>query len=134
MHNILERSDHITPEYLYLIDIILILPEILLENKYRRRIAAINTIVIYYGVEEGTLSYFILYKRLFKDNSFSVVKVKGQNITLSRAILLIKINKKPTICFICLGNPSLILHKRVASYINPSSLSKHFLRKHIKKL
>jgi hypothetical protein len=34
IRNMLERSDHITPEYLYLINIILILPKILLENKY----------------------------------------------------------------------------------------------------
>jgi hypothetical protein len=33
-YNILERSDHIILEYLYLIDTILILLEILLENKY----------------------------------------------------------------------------------------------------
>jgi hypothetical protein len=73
----LERSDHITPEYLYLIDTILILPETLLENKYRQKIAAINTIVAYYNVEEGALSRFIPRGHLFKNNSPPVVKVKG---------------------------------------------------------
>jgi hypothetical protein len=65
--NILEQSDHITLEYLYLIDIILILPKILLKNKYRRKITVINTIVTYCGVEENALSCFIPRKRLFKD-------------------------------------------------------------------
>jgi Protein of unknown function (DUF3435) len=132
--SVLERLDHMTLEYLHLIDAILTLPETLLENEYQQRIAAINTIVAYCDVEESAPSCFIPYGRLFKDNSLSVVKIKGQNTTLSRAILLIKTDKKPTICFVCLGNLSLILRERIALYINPGSLSRHFLRKHIKKL
>jgi hypothetical protein len=85
-------------------------------------------------MEENISSCFIPRGRLFKNNSLLVVKIEGQSITLSRVILLIKTDKKPTICFVYLGNLSLILHERIALYVNPGSLSKHFLRKYIKKL
>jgi hypothetical protein len=130
----LERSDHMTPEHLHLIDAILTLPETSPENEYRRRIAAINAIAAYCGVEEGAPSRFIPRGRPFKDDSPPVVKVEGQSTALSRAILSIKTDKRPTICFVCLGNPSLLLRDRVASYVNPGSLTRHFIRKHVKKL
>jgi hypothetical protein len=49
----LEQSDQLTPEHLFLIDAILMLPEMSLENESRCRIAAINAITMYCGVEEG---------------------------------------------------------------------------------
>ena len=52
----LERSDQMTPEHLLLIDAILTLPETSLENENRRRIAAVNAITAYCGVEEGLAS------------------------------------------------------------------------------
>jgi hypothetical protein len=52
----LERSDQMTPEHLCLIDAILTLPETSLENEYQRRIAAVNAITVYCGVEEGPAS------------------------------------------------------------------------------
>jgi len=54
--------------------------------------------------------------------------------SLSQAILSIKTERRPTKCFICLGNPSLTLRERVASYATPGSLSRHFFKKHVKKL
>jgi hypothetical protein len=50
----LERSDQMTPEQLLLIDAILTLPETTMEKECQRRIAAINTVTAYCGVEEGT--------------------------------------------------------------------------------
>ncbi len=35
---------------------------------------------------------------------------------------------------VCLGNPSLTLPERVASYATPGSLSRHFWGKHVSKL
>jgi hypothetical protein len=51
--------------------------EILLENEYRQRIAAINTIVVYCGMEENAPSRFIPRGCLFKNNSLPVVKIEG---------------------------------------------------------
>lgn len=53
---------------------------------------------------------------------------------VSQAILSIKIDKRPTKCFACLGNASLTLRERVFSHTTPGSLSRHFLKKHASKL
>jgi Protein of unknown function (DUF3435) len=42
-----------TPEHLNLIDAILTLPETTFEKEYQQRIAAINAVTAYCGVEEG---------------------------------------------------------------------------------
>lgn len=52
----LERSDYMTSERLILIDAILTLPETSVEKECQRRIAAINAVTAYCGVEEG-ISY-----------------------------------------------------------------------------
>ncbi|KAL4781958.1 hypothetical protein BJX76DRAFT_349738 [Aspergillus varians] len=39
--------------------------------------------------------------------------------------------QRPTICFLCLGNPNLPLKDRIAKRKTPGSLTRHFLRKHI---
>jgi hypothetical protein len=46
-----------TPEQLHLIDAILTLPETTFEKECQRRIAAINAVTAYYGVEEGQPCY-----------------------------------------------------------------------------
>jgi hypothetical protein len=47
-----ERSDQKTPEQLHLIDVILTLLETTFEKECQRRIAAINAVTTYCGVEE----------------------------------------------------------------------------------
>jgi hypothetical protein len=49
----LERLEQMTPEQLLLIDAILTLPETTFEKECQRRIAAINAVTAYCGVEEG---------------------------------------------------------------------------------
>jgi hypothetical protein len=68
-----------------------------------------------------------------KDDSPLVLKAKEPN-ALSQAIRSIKREKRPTKCFVCLRNPSLTLYERVALYTTLGSLSRHFLRKHVKRL
>jgi len=129
----LERSDQLTPEHLLLIDAILTLPETSFENKSRRRITAINAITAYCGVEEGPAPRRVQRRRLAKEDSPPVIKAKEPD-AISQAIRSIKGKERPTKCFICLGNSSLTLRKRVASYATPGSLSRHFLRKHVSTL
>ena len=109
------------------------LPEISLENENRRRIAAINAITVYCGVEEGLPSRRIQRGRPLKNNSPPAVKAEEPDV-LSQVIQSIKTKKRPTKCFVCLRNPSLTLRERVASYVTPGSLSRHFFRKYVKKL
>ena len=133
MRDALEQSDQVTPEHLLLIDAILTLPETSLENENRRRIAAVNAITAYCGVEEGPASRRIQRGRPVKDDSPPVLKAEEPD-ALSQAIRSIKREMRPTKCFICLGNPSLTLRERVASYATSGSLSRHFLRKHMSRL
>ena len=126
----LERSDQVTPEHFLLIDAILTLPETSLENENRRRI---NAITAYCGIEEGPASHRIQCGRPVKDDSPPVLKAKEPD-ALSQAIRSIKREKRPTKCFVCLGNLSLTLRERVASYATSGSLSRHFLRKHVRRL
>ncbi len=138
----LERSDEMTPEHLLLINAILTLPETSLERECQRRIAAIHAVTAYCGVEEGQPCGRGRRGRPPKGKTFSVVRAADQphsavNIALSQAISSVKTDKtdkRPTICFLCLGNPALPIRERVVSFATPGSLSRHFLRKHVRKL
>jgi hypothetical protein len=129
----LERSDQMTPEQLLLIDTILTLPETTFEKECQRRIAAINALTAYCGVEEGQPCCRGPRGRTVKGNVPPAIQA-APDTALSRAILSIKTDKRPTICFLCLGNPALPIRERVVSYATPGSLSRHFLRKHVRKL
>jgi hypothetical protein len=127
----LERFDQVTPEQLLLIDAILTLL-----RRRCRRIAVINAITAYCSVEEGTpYRHGPLAKGDVPTvNEAAQLTLSVSDTALSQAILSIKTDKWPTKCFLCLGNPALTLWERVASYAIPGSLSRHFLRKHVRKL
>jgi hypothetical protein len=133
----LERSDQMTPEQLRLIDAILTLPETTFEKECQRRIAAINAVTAYCGVEEGQPCCRGPRGRRAKVPPALEAADLSQpalDTPLSRAISSIKKDKRPTICFLCLGNPALSIRERIVSYATPGSLSRHFLRKHVRKL
>jgi len=126
-----------TPEQLLLIDSILTLPETTFEREYQRRIAAINAVTAYCGVEEGQPSCRGPQGR--RANILLAIQVAdlvrlAPDTPLSRAVSSVKKNKRPTICFLYLGNPALPIRERVVSYATPGSLSRHFYRKHVSKL
>jgi hypothetical protein len=128
----LERSDYMTPEQLVLIDAVLTLPETSPEKEYQRRIAAINGVAAYCGVEEGTSCH---HGRPGRPVGGDVSKVTNTDaIALRQAIISIRTDKRPRICFLCLGNSNLPTHERVFSFKDPGCLSKHFRRKHVQKM
>lgn len=129
----LERSDQLTAEHFSLIDAILTLPETTFKKENRRRITAVNKVTVYCGVEEGPASRRTQRRRPVKDNSPLVVQAE-ESETINEAIRSIRKEKRPRICFVCLGNPSLALRDRVALYATSGSLSRHFLNKHVSKL
>jgi hypothetical protein len=55
----LERLDQVTLKHFLLINAILTLPKTSLENENQQRIAVVNAITAYCGVEEGPASYRI---------------------------------------------------------------------------
>lgn len=53
---------------------------------------------------------------------------------LNMAMLSVYKEKRPKICFLCLGNENLPIDKRVYSFRTSGDLSKHFRRKHLSNL
>ena len=126
-------------EHLLLIDAIITLPKTLIERELQRRTVAINAVTAYCGVEEDQPCSHGPRGRTMKGNiplaTRAADRAQSAPVTaLSRAILSIKTDKRPTICFLCLGNPALSIRERVVSYATPGSLSRHFVRKHVSKL
>ena len=56
------------------------------------------------------------------------------DIILRYTISSVTTDKRPTICFTCLGNPNLTILERVVSFATPGCLTRHFMRKHIRRL
>jgi hypothetical protein len=128
-----------TLEQLLLIDAILSLPETSLEKECQQRIAAIHAVTVYCSVEEGQPCCRSRRSWPLEGNVHLVVQAadlarSALDIALSQAISSIKTDKRLTICFLCLGNPAIPIRERVVSYATPGSLSRHFLRKHVRKL
>jgi hypothetical protein len=136
---VLERSESMTAEHLDLIDAIMTLPETTFKKELQRRIRGINTVTVYCGIEEGR-SYRATERSPPTESIVSTsanAKVQVQsasNTVLGQAIVSVKTDKRPKVCFLCLGNPRLPINQRVKEYATVGSLSRHYLRHHINKL
>jgi hypothetical protein len=133
----LERSENMTPEHLLLIDAIMTLPETSLDKEMQRRITAINAVTRYCGVEEGTSYRSTRCGRpvggLAKNPKAENPTTPGPDTVLERAKLSVRTEKRPQICFLCVGNLALPMSDRVKKYATVGSLSRHF-RRHVTKL
>ncbi|ELR05948.1 hypothetical protein GMDG_01910 [Pseudogymnoascus destructans 20631-21] len=94
---------------------------------------AINAVTTYCTVEEGATFRRSRAGRLVPP----VSAIKAEKllwseayIMLRHAISLVTTDKRPTICFACLGNPNLTIRERVVSFSSPGCLTRHFMRKH----
>ncbi|KKA19831.1 hypothetical protein T310_6180, partial [Rasamsonia emersonii CBS 393.64] len=55
--------------------------------------------------------------------------------SLHQAITLVQISslgQRPMICFLCVGNPGLLMEKRTRKYSTPGSLSRHVRQTHVR--
>ncbi|KAL4899407.1 hypothetical protein BDW74DRAFT_163598 [Aspergillus multicolor] len=144
----LEHKSSMAPQHLALIDAMLTMPGTTLEVEYQRRIDAINAMTAFCPVEEGrpTPRTSQSCRRPVPDNDddddeFGThakrqrhVLKDDTEIALRQAMEFVRIKnrrERPTICFLCLGNPNLPLKERTAKHKTPGSLTRHFLRKHI---
>ncbi|RAL06608.1 DUF3435 domain-containing protein [Aspergillus homomorphus CBS 101889] len=140
----LERTGFMTPQHMILIDTILAMPGSTVEKEYQRRIAAINAVITFCDVEEGspTRRTKATQKRRATDDPPSAPPPKrqecrsseGGKTTLSLAIASVCIkarHQRPTICFLCLGNPRLPDRQRAKSFRTPGSLGRHFVDIHV---
>ena len=60
-----------------------------------------------------------------------MLAANAEEQALSAAMLSVFTEKRPTICFICLGRQNLPFNKRIYAFASPGDLTKHFKRKHL---
>jgi hypothetical protein len=134
----LELSDDRPLEQKRLIETIMTLPGTTLEEEVCRRSAAINAVAAYCKFEEGGARGAPrkrpstgVARPIKTEGATQPVAADPDEQALNEAMLSVFQEKRPTICFICLGRRGLPVHKRVYSFASPGDLSKHFKRKHL---
>jgi hypothetical protein len=93
----------------------------------------------YCSIEEGRSHLYIRCSRPIGGSIPTIVKAEEQarsalDIALSRVISSVISDKRPTKCFLCLGNPQVSIRERIRNYTTPGSLSRHFHNRYVKKI
>ncbi|KAI9769856.1 MAG: hypothetical protein M1840_003850 [Geoglossum simile] len=116
-----------------LVETVMTMPGMTVEEEFRRRNAAIDTVAAYCHFQEGGAVAMPRGRppTQAKGACPQLVAVDAEKQALSAAMLLVFTEKRPTICFVCLGEASLPFEKRVYSFGSPGDLTKHFKRKHL---
>jgi hypothetical protein len=114
-----------------LADSVLSRPGTTIEEEMERRNRAIRAVTLYCGVEEGGMNPIQRGRR----SRNSAPPVKNQLGYEERALEEAKVSvfkdKRPKVCFLCLGNERLPLAQRIRPFSTPGDLSKHLGRKHL---
>jgi len=126
--------DTMLPAQKELAESVLSQPGTTLEEEMRRRNRAIRAIVLYCGIEEGgmhsgpkRLSSRVAPPGKSEEDSQRDLDEEA----LEAAKVSVYKEKRPKICFLCLGNEGLPLEQRIHPFGSPSDLTKHFNRKHL---
>ncbi|KAI9765782.1 MAG: hypothetical protein M1839_005382 [Geoglossum umbratile] len=116
-----------------LVKTVMTMPGTTVEEEFCRRNAAIDTVAAYCHFQEGGAVAMPRGRppTQAKGACPQLVAVDAEKQALSAAMLLVFTEKRPTICFVCLGEASLPFEKRVYSFGSPGDLTKHFKRKHL---
>ncbi|RYN85694.1 hypothetical protein AA0119_g13215 [Alternaria tenuissima] len=114
----LRRCSERTLLHRKLIESIISLPGSCREEEIRRRSTAIERVAAYCHFEEGETSR----------NHGPRETVDMDEVALKRAKDVFIKEKRPRVCFVCLGNEALTVKKRVYEFSSPGDLTKHFKR------
>ncbi|CAG8982679.1 hypothetical protein HYALB_00000958 [Hymenoscyphus albidus] len=123
----LDLDEDMPPIQKRLVETIMTLPGATLEEEFRRRNAAINAVAAYCNFQEGGA----VARPRGKPTNPEQEAAEAKKRALSAAMLSVYTEKRPTICFVCLGEEGLLFEKRVYSFASPGDLTKHFKRKHL---
>jgi hypothetical protein len=138
----LDLADDMPPVQRRLAETMMTLPGTTLEEEFRRRNAAINAVAAYCKFQEGGAAARPRGRPpTGKASPIPINKTNQQLVAaepwhqaFNMAMRSVYQEKRPTICFLCLGNQNLPMSKRIHSFSTPGDLSKHFRRKHISNL
>ncbi|KAH8586142.1 hypothetical protein B0O99DRAFT_665868 [Bisporella sp. PMI_857] len=135
----LDLSDEMPLIQRRLVETVMTLPGTTLEKEFRRRDAAIDAVAAYCKYEEG--GPFRGRKPRRNESSMSpsgadlqVIVAMAEKQAVDAAMLSVFTEKRPFICFVCLGRKSLSFEKRVYSFASPGDFTKHFKRKHLSQI
>jgi Protein of unknown function (DUF3435) len=135
----LDLADDMPPTQKRLVETMMTLPGTTLEEEFRRRNAAIDAVAAYCKFQEGGAAARPRGRpptrraspTPAKETCPQLVAAAAKKQALSAAMLSVFQDKRPTICFLYLGEQSLSFEKRVKSFASPGDLTKHFKRKHL---
>ncbi|KAJ6199964.1 C2H2 finger domain protein [Bipolaris maydis] len=126
--------DIMLPAQKKLCDSVLSKPGATIEEEVARRNCAIYAVTLYCGIEEGGMSPI----RKGGRSRNAALPAKSQPGHEQELLELAKVSvykeKRPRVCFLCLGNEGLPLAQRIYAFSTPGDLSKHFSRKHLKNI
>jgi hypothetical protein len=124
--------DAMLPAHRELANSILSEPGATIEEEMARRNRAIRAVTLYCGIEEGGMNPTRTRRR--DRNGAPLVKsqLEHEEQALEAARVAVYKEKRPKICFLCLGNERSPLAQRIHPFSSPGDLSKHFRRKHLK--
>jgi hypothetical protein len=116
-----------------LVEIVMTLLGSTVEEEFCRRNAAIDAVASYCHFQEGGAVAMPRGRRSTQaqGSSSRMMVADAEKQALSAAMLLVFKEKRPTICFVCLGEKSLLVEKRVYLFATLGDLTKHFKRKHL---
>jgi hypothetical protein len=129
----LDLADDMPPVQRRLAETMMTLPGTTLEEEFCRRNAAINAVAAYCRFQEGGAAAQPR-GRLPTRKASPIPAKEAWHQAFNMAMQLVYQEKRPTICFLCLGNQNLQMSKRIHSFTTPGDLSKHFRRWHISNL
>ncbi|KAL5347682.1 hypothetical protein ACLOAV_007091 [Pseudogymnoascus australis] len=129
----LDLADDMPQPQRRLVETVITLPGTTLEEEICRRNAAINATAAYCKFQEGGAApRRAPIKRTGStpaDPQLAAAETEKQ--ALDAAMLSVYTEKRPKICFMCLGERNLSFEKRTKSFASPGDLTKHFKRKHL---
>jgi hypothetical protein len=114
-----------------LADSVLSEPGTTIEEEIDRRDRAICAVTLYCGVEEGGMNPIQIGGRSRNATLLVKSQLEDEEEALEAAKVSVFKEKRPKVCFLCLGNEGLPLVQRIYPFGTPGDLSKHFGRKHL---
>lgn len=129
----LDLADDMPQPQRRLVETIITLPGTTLEEEICRRNAAINATAAYCKFQEGGAAP---RRAPIKQTGSTpadpqLAAAEAEKQALDAAMLSVYTEKRPTICFMCLGERNLSFEKRTKYFASPGDLTKHFKRKHL---
>jgi hypothetical protein len=124
-------SETMLPAQKELVDYVLSQPGTTIEEETCGRDRAVRAVMLYCGVEEGGTNCTRTKRQKEITRPAAKTHSECDKEALETAKVSVFKDKRPKICFLCLGNEKLPVDVRTHPFHTSGDLSKHFKRKHL---